>query len=419
MQRTVKIIFMITFLFEIGLSQSALFLLITPSIERAGMAETGVASPSNDPAALQMNPATGTFYSQSGARVSHIQSHSSWLPGLVNDMYIDVKATLLQINTYNNQATRFFSLNTIMFGQYSTYLDAGKQRHTGPNGEDFGTFTTYFKANNSVLGFGFGHQILGREIETGVGITFKRIIQHLTDGGSDTVGEATNTAADFGFIARTKFLLPLKNRSKGEIINITPALGYAQLNIGDEVVFNDAEQADPLPRTARFGISIDINLMDDRDIELLSFRGERSATDNLIDHKIGSLKYQSGLGDINPINHVLLQEESDKVTIHNGFEMGFGEIIWLRAGNYHDSSGKIHYESVGLEVSFTGFIPWLSTDGLDYSLLGPINRYLGVHYLYSEYHVGAYHPLHGTRFQGIKLELKHLDELLSMISPKH
>lgn len=204
--------------------QSALFLLIAPGARAGGMGEAQVAL-ADDSYATYWNPAGLGF--QSGYELSGM--HVNWLPGLVDDMYYDFVAGRAPVQ------------NVGVFGAHIIYLNAGIQQYTGPNGEDLGTFMTYFTSG------ALSYSTLISE-NSSVGFNFKILYQHLTDnleqqvGTEETKGTATNFGFDVGYLT--------KGKMGGKL-----DLGAMIANLGPKVIFNDEEQADPMPTNLKLGFN--------------------------------------------------------------------------------------------------------------------------------------------------------------------
>lgn len=205
-------------------SQSALFLLIAPGARAAGMGEAQVAV-ADDSYATYWNPAGLGF--QEGYELSGM--HVNWLPGLVDDMYYDFLAGRAPIE------------NLGVFGTHIIYLNAGEQQHTGPNQEDLGTFFTYFASG------AISYSTLISE-NSSIGFNFKILHQHLTDsntgvGTEETKGTATNFGFDVGYLGKNYF-------------NGKMDFGFMVANLGPKVIFNDKEQADPMPTNLKLGFNL-------------------------------------------------------------------------------------------------------------------------------------------------------------------
>ncbi len=209
---------------SVAFSQSALFLLIAPGARAGGMGEAQVAL-ADDSYATYWNPAGLGF--QSGYEVSGM--HVNWLPGLVDDMYYDFIAGRAPVEGLG------------VFGGHLIYLNAGEQQYTDANGVSLGTFLTYFTSG------AISYATMVSE-NSSVGFNFKILYQHLTDskikvGTEDTKGTATNFGFDVGYL------------SKGYLGGRLD-IGAMIANLGPKVIFNDEEQADPMPTNLKLGFNM-------------------------------------------------------------------------------------------------------------------------------------------------------------------
>lgn len=209
---------------SVAFSQSALFLLIAPGARAGGMGEAQVAL-ADDSYATYWNPAGLGF--QKGYEVSGM--HVNWLPGLVDDMYYDFIAGRAPVKGLG------------VFGGHIIYLNAGEQQYTDANGVSLGTFLTYFTSG------ALSYSTMISE-NSSIGFNFKILYQHLTDPivkveEEDTKGTATNFGFDVGYLSKGYFGGKLD-------------LGAMIANLGPKVIFNDEEQADPMPTNLKLGFNM-------------------------------------------------------------------------------------------------------------------------------------------------------------------
>jgi len=399
-------------------SQSALFLMISPSPAFNGMGQAGEALASSDPTALYFNPAVGTLFSDTGINISHQNSRTPWLPRLVGDMWLNYSASLVQIAFPQTSQKPGLLTTTMTFGISRTYLDAGKQQHTGSQGEDLGIFHVYFISENTSLGFGFQSTLFRMPLEAGFGVTYKEIFQQL--GAVDNSNyRAYNSALDLGVLTRLTVPIKLNRFGFSGSLNFSPALGYSISNIGASVSFNDPDLADPLPRTARLGLAFEIDMILRDGTHPFSIRIARSAQDELIDYVEGSWAYSKDLADLDIYRDVVLQDESTDVIVNHGWEFGVAELYWLRFGRYIDTKGRLVFDTRGIEVRFLKLLPRRIISPSWGTLVDQIHYFADISYIHSNYtDIGPSHPIRGTSFQTIQVRVKHFDELMGLISPR-
>jgi hypothetical protein len=266
-------------LMSVAFSQSALFLLIAPGARAGGMGEAQVAL-ADDAYATFWNPAGLGF--QEGYEI--VGMHVNWLPGLVDDMYYDFLGGRVPVE------------NLGVFGGHIIYLNAGEQQYTGPNQEDLGTFLTYFTSG------AISYSTLITE-NSSIGFNFKLLYQHLTDSNVKVGTEITDgTAANFGF--DVGYLG--KNYLGGKV-----DLGAMVSNLGPKVIFNDEEQADPMPTNLKLGFN---------------FRAYES-------------KYNS-LNIVYDVNKLLVGEYASMDWDDDGIIGGFNEDGDVDVSGYYNIDGK-------------------------------------------------------------------------------
>ncbi len=166
------------------------------------------------------------IYSEGKSGISFM--HVKWLPVLADDLYYE----------YLSGTTYIEGWGTI--GGAITYINEGLNIWTGEGGESLGTFHSYELA---VAG-SYGTRLTE---DLAAGLTFKLIHSALapgvTVGLEQEEGKATTFAVDAGIIYDT----PLEGLR----------LGAAVQNIGPDIHYIDAAQADPLPRNLKMGLAYD------------------------------------------------------------------------------------------------------------------------------------------------------------------
>ena len=132
-------------------------------------------------------------------------------------------------------------------------------------------------------------------------------------GEINQTSKVSGTAFDFG----TLIIAPVSNLLFENVkYNLDPnsyikpkfdlSLGYSILNMGKKVVYVDQAQADPIPRTARLGYTLDfgIDLLTNQiKLNAFNYSFTAEAEDILINSdEMGFHSYQGMLGDINSEN---------------------------------------------------------------------------------------------------------------------
>ncbi len=217
-------------------AQSALFLLIRPVTSLNGMGGVGVGLSYDDIGATYFTPANG-FSNDDGFSISGSRMEVQWLPGLVQDMLLSNN----QIGLSYRFPKHPFQLNV---QKYKTFLDAGVQQYTGEIGNILGTFNTFFQADASVFSIKYFGSLWKLPYTISYGIVSKHVIQTLSDrvllNGMNEQSEGD--VFDRGLLLDFPFVETLGD---GVQVKINPSFGISTVNIGDLVVFNDQDYADP------------------------------------------------------------------------------------------------------------------------------------------------------------------------------
>ncbi len=389
-------------------AQSALFLLISPVTTFNGMGEIGVGLPYEDQGAAYYNPANG-FPDSPTLSASESKMSMNWLPGLVDDM-------ILQHDHFRvSYRLRQYPLQ-FNFHQFETYLDAGIQQYTDANGQSMGTFRTWFKANAVVLAAKYSTNINDIPLEISYGISGKQVIQHLAGEDLDPdqyPGQAENTVYDRGLLMAVPFTLKLKNDLD---LSLRPSFGMSRVNIGEFVVFNNDQQKDALPTTARVGIGLTATLPISENWNFLSYRAGNAAEDQLEKRRTSydqPIEYQKGLGDINLMKHVFFSdpdqdpERGHAVTITRGHELTVLDFYTIRFGKHIDIAGKVMTPQSGISYHSRGILNMVYyITGLD--ILDAINRHIDISYDYADWSASPSHPLAGTKFESWNFTIKNV-----------
>jgi len=408
-KRSLELFFILVLTGSVGLqAQSALFLLISPVTTFNGMGEIGVGLPDEDQGAAYYNPANG-FINSPGLTLSESNMHTEWLPGLVDDMFLEHDQ--FRVSYRLAQYPWQFNLQ-----QFETYLDAGEQQYTDPHGVSLGTFQTWFRANALVLAAQYSGSVRGIPLKFSYGVARKDVIQHLTDDGFNTdesIGQAENVVYDRGLLLGMPLELKLKH---DQILTVEASFGMSKVNIGDSVIFSHPESADPLPTSRRVGIGISASLPLSASWNLLQYRAGNAAFDDLVKPRSSGdepIEYQQGFGDINLIKHLLMSEPDEDperghdVIISHGQELNFLDCYTIRFGKYIDIRGKVVTPQSGISYHSKGLLnlAYLIT-GIQ--LIDVINQHVELSYSYADWQAAETHPLYGTKFESWNFTVKDI-----------
>lgn len=404
-----RILFILALLGGLGLqAQSAIFLLISPVATMNGMGEIGVGLPYEDQGAAYYNPANG-FMNSPSLSASESKLRTDWLPGLVDDMVLEHDH--FRVSYRPTQSPFQFNLH-----QYETYLDAGEQQYTDASGVSLGLSQTWFKASALVLAAQYSGSIWHIPFELSGGLAGKQIVQYFNDNNIDLsggLGEAKNVVYDRGFLLSVPLELKLKNNFT---LDLKPSLGMSRMNIGRSVVFNDREQADPLPTVARVGIGITTSLPLTENWNLFQYRAGNAAIDNLVVPRFNgeeAIEYQRGLGDIKLIKHILMSEPDEDperghdVIIMRGHELKLLDFYSIRFGSYIDLVGRMVTPQSGVSYHSRGLLN-LAYYITGIQLINVVNKHVDISYSYADWTAGDIHPLAGTKFESWNFTVKDI-----------
>ena len=232
--------------------------------------------------------------------------HVQWLPELADDIYYEFMSYV-----FNKEG-----LGT--FGISPTFITYGTIFRTGEGGVDLGSFEAYDFALTLSYGTSLTKKLKG-------GISTKIIYSKLSEQGAGAEqgkGTATAFALDFGLLY-----------AWNDRLNF----GLALTNIGPDISYIDAVQADALPRNFAFGFAY--KLLRSDYYQLLATMEVNKLLVNL-----------DGFSEI---------KTNEGLILNGGAEFSYADIFSIRGGYIYDDEGKIKTMTIGF-----GFKPmdWLSTD---------------------------------------------------------
>jgi len=388
---------------------AVLSLLISPSPQANAMGQTYGALWSNDPMSSAINPAAVGLYARSHmAGAAFFPEKVSWLPQFGNDLWLSSTAYNLGLNL--EPATKFPVC--IGVGFFKSRLDLGEQVHTDETGSELGRFHSYEDYANTTLSAAVDYFL-----QLSVGYTFKSIDSKLGPivGGGEA--RAQVNAHDWGLIVQAPIADILDRLDKPVTIAstitpfVTPGFSWSKRHIGDSVNYIDAAQADPLPRQAYIGVNVDAGLhyhQNSTAFDLVHYSWAREMDDLLIEREpSGNWKYLSGLNDINFWDNVILGKANSNAIMHQGWQIGLADVIFIRRGHYEDIEGKVTFDTKGYGINMTQ--PFRLAAALlnykwDKTWLNILLN-IDVEYHQSAWDVEEGHPLADTEFKGVTISL--------------
>jgi hypothetical protein len=336
------------------------FLLLSPSPETNGMAGISVAVQRADPLSSIFSPAqVGLASLSTGVAGSFYPEETRWLPGW-GTLSPSYKAWAAQGTVLLNDFLDMPVRVGVGLAYHRVDFDIGQFSVTNSSGpEVIETFEAYENATGLTLGVGFEYLV-----KAGFGYTFRSIISHLSPLGTEMekgAAEADVPAKDYSCY----LLLPMVDLIDAATGGSTEfygtlrpfadlSLGFGINNIGDEVVYVDAAQPDPLPRTAREGVGVAAGLRL-QGWEVGRVTWSREGEDLLVVRQNnGTWEYQSGFGDLEFANNVIAGHSSGNVGIRTGWQLQMGEFFTYRQGAYRQPYNN--YDTEGLTFQLAGIL---------------------------------------------------------------
>ena len=387
------------------------FVLIAPSPEANGMGGISACVPGSDPFAPIANPGQlGTQMLSQNFLAGAYVPKTQWLPGFgISSLSYRADAVSAGLNLHDVIPMPFdvsFGL-----GYSSVYLDYGEFAMTGNDPTASQTYHAWEESR--AFSFGVGLDFV---VKLGVGFNVKKIESNLAPFGTQDrkPAAAKVTATDFGAIATVPFtrFLPLVTKI---IPGIDPILdlniSYTRNNVGDEVRYDDYPQADPLPRLATVGMSLELGAvshLSGREWKMVSFTLARQSEDVLVSRSAtGAIEYGSGIGGISPFKNLVLSQRSDGADLRKGFQLSVLELFYYRSGS---ADGPDVTPASTSGIGFRLYGVWHILRALDRSIgqdgiFGFLMDHVDVSYNTSEYsHPGS--PVDKTKFSGLSVILR-------------
>jgi hypothetical protein len=351
MRRFLALLLFLAF-FAAAPAQAQAVLTVSPSPPKTAMGGLGVAVPTTDAHGFFYNPAhLGPFGREANLAVRAYPTSANWLS--TGDL--STRSTALSAG-YDFSPQLGVPLSAGV-GYARSSFDLGTHERRNAQNEVVGTVELSDRTDAFSVGVGFGQLVNGS-----AGATLKRfqIGREVVSGDIPAVSSLPSAnLLDVGALVS----VPLVGRGPtvtgldGALderlaLGAEAALGYAALNIGDELQYGE-RPADPLPRTARLGYGLTASLDyalggTDRRVRLAEIGVSVEAEDDLRDCYVGGSRpcdrdgYQGPLGDIAPLDHVVAMHSSKQVTRRRGVRFDLAETLQIRRGGF-----RRQYPSLG------------------------------------------------------------------------
>ncbi len=390
------------------------------SLSLIGAGEIGAAKANKDPIGYYLNPAILGYTSQNNhASLFFMPSKVDWFPKWnISD---------LTKNTYGfnigYNLSEFDIPISIGFGYMHDMFNYGTFSRTSSDGpEVIGQYESYDTFDAYSFGIGFDYYL-----QFNFGMSIKPFESNLSDSPTEnepSSGKAEGTAFDYGIMIITPISTLLFDDAKYEFcetaylkptVNFT--LGYAITNIGDEVVYFDEAQSDPLSRTGRLGYTFDFGYdahINDTEINLFTYSFTAEVEDILIktvEPEPGVFGgkfdgYQSLLGDIDVWDNLVLLNPSDKVVVHKGHTLNLFETLTLTSGGFVGRGYSTTAGTSGYGLSSEGLLKIISG-----TFDKPFLNYIAKHFVIEYYDVTMFDGYNGldTEMNGIALHMNNIE----------
>ncbi len=356
-------------------------LYLNPSPQLNGLGMVGTSIPTNDPFGFYYNPAQLGYTSQTNNLSFQFNpSDNNWIPRYFSLTYKNISFNI----GYNFEKM----LNGIKLSAGFGYIHS-KMDYTNSIG-----VSSYYPRNDiydefNAYGFGIG---IDYYIQLNIGLTYKKIRSVLGPPIYSNLMirnyEATPSTIDYGFLLIVpviKLIDPKYNLFTYHEFPASPyfniSIGYARLNQGGEAVYVDQAQADPLPRTARLGYTLNAGLdqaLKTTSLKVIDYNFTVEADDILIERNSVSYSYQSGIGDIQIWKNLIELKGNGKVVIHKGHKFELFETVSYMTGRF-DGHGYYSQKSSGIGVRLKGIFKLMKAN-LDDNYINYIADHFDIQY---------------------------------------
>jgi len=250
--------------------------------------------------------------------------HSNYLVQLADDLYYDYFSIVYPTNEWGT------------FGFGVTFLSYGSQERTDEFANALGSFVSYDLAFTLSYGTRIADNMSG-------GLSLRYINSHLAEVGAGSEkgkGTGYSLAVDIGVLySLTRRLTLAANVS----------------NLGPDIAYIDADQADPLPRKLAFGFNYKLV---DSPFNKILILGE---ADKL-------------LVDLNDD----ITTEIEEVIPHLGIEYWYSNYVGLRSGYVYDDKGVQKYFTLGASLQYSNYrfdFSYIPSTDEKYNRLGNTMRF--------------------------------------------
>ena len=386
---------------------------IQTSLPLMGAGLIGVAKPNNDAIGFYLNPAILGYSSQNNhASIFFMPKKADWIPSWNLDLTKSTYGFNVGYNLKDLGVPIFLG-----FGYLHDKIDYGHHYRTSPYSPQITlNVSPYDSYDVYSLGIGIDYYLL---FNFGMSVKpFDSIFGDQQTENEMGLGKVEGTAYDYGSMIIAPISKLFFNDMKYEfcesnfvrpVVNFT--VGYTISNIGDEVMYVDEAQKDPLSRTGRLGYTFDFGFdahINNNIINIFTYSFTAEAEDILINQNDMHLfvGYQSFLGDIDVWDNLVLLSPSDKVVLHKGHTLNLFETLTITSGSYIGRGYNTTVGTAGYGLSTEGISKMISA-----STNNKILKYITKHFVVDYFNATILKDYNGfdTELSGISLHMKNIE----------
>ncbi len=269
-------------------------------------------------------------------------------------------------------------------------------------------------------------------VRLGIGYELSSLGSEISNiGGSGDNDEFTIGSSTYGAILDLPIidLVSMIQRHPMEISDeIRPVvdctLAWAERNVGRSSLVASPFISEPIPRQAVLGLNIRLGLNNEshrRKWKIISFIWARQVEDVLtaIESFIirldgmppiaRSYGYKGGLGDIVPIENLILGRSNGKVDLGKGWQFQLAELLYVRGGGFNGVGGT-SYSTYGAGLGLDGLMKFLDAfHVIDAEVPGAysfILDHFDLQYDFSQYTGASISSAASARFESLNLVVR-------------
>lgn len=387
------------------------FLTLQQSPLLIGAGGIGTAIPTNDPVGHYYNPALlGNYALKNNFGVTFMPNKTDWMPGTF-PYHFQSFGVAAGYNFLKDSIPLSIGLgyihNKISFGQFLRINPNSPEFHFSSDVYDIFDCFSIGVSYDYLLLFSLGISVKSYTSELGNQFIENKLVETKTSG----------TAFDFGAMVTTpisKLFFDNYKINIGANSAIQPktdlTIGYSLTNIGKKLYYIDPAQADPLPRTARLGYSLNFALElssnSIKKLNLIDYSFSAEANDILVirDNAL-DVQYQNILGDISIGKNLIELKGDQSVIVHKGHILKLFDTVIITSGSFYGRGYLDTKKTNGIGFSSDGLLKLLSE-----SVDNPVINYISSHFVIEYYNTYSFvDSCLETNFKGVVLNYRGVE----------